>query len=282
MGTKKLAPVVLLAGGTAIKSAVVGGMGGKAADALENPLDTSFLEGVTAIPTTVVGGIADVVGDVNDLFRPKQKDKKEDEPKQKNKKEKKKDAKHREQQSNAIVIDRNGNAILVNTDVTGSNFEVDARTGQTIPQPVMLAALQVVRAGAHLAPYAAVPVAIVGGTLAAKAILAKKLMKLGKLLPLPLFKPEINDGTSNEDVLSGLLAGSAASGGRGIDIDSGFSFNLGDVEDDDNDDEDDDIPAPNPPIVQAVSYPTPIATKSLNKYGVSYDRTGQLHLPAYF
>merc|ERR1711902_148983 len=89
---------------------------------------------------------------------------------------KKKDAEHREQQLNVVVIDGNGDAVLVNTDGTPfPNFEVDGRTGQTIPQPVMLAALQVVRAGAHLAPYAAVPVAIVGGTLAAKAILAKKI-----------------------------------------------------------------------------------------------------------
>jgi len=305
--TKGLAPVVFAtsflggAGAAAIPGAVVGGIAGNAAGALR----TRLLGGATVIPSAVVGGTAGeptrasntgatageptrasntgataiqsavasllerakaiqsaAAGDIRgiaDLV----------------------DAEDREQQANAVVIDGNGNALLVNTDVTGSNIEVDTRSGQSLPKPVVWAALKVVRAGAHLVPYAAVPLAIVGGTLGAKAVLAKKLIKL-----LPLAGAgKIGGAAGGGRLISGLISDlseldSAASGGRGININAGFGFNSGNEDPDveDNADEDDDSLATNPQIVQAISYPTPVATKSLNKYGVVYDRNGQLHL----
>jgi len=298
--TKGLAPVVFAtsflggAGAAAIPGAVVGGIAGNAAGALRKSLlggatdiqsaaargrsnvargiageptrapntgataiqsaVASLLERAKAIQSAAAGdirGIADLV-----------------------------DAEDREQQANAVVIDGNGNALLVNTDVTGSNIEVDTRSGQSLPKPVVWAALKVVRAGAHLVPYAAVPLAIVGGTLGAKAVLAKKLIKL-----LPLAAGAGKKVGGGGGLLTGLISDlseldSAASGGRGININAGFGFNSGNEDPDveDNADEDDDSLATNPQIVQAISYPTPVATKSLNKYGVVYDRNGQLHL----
>jgi len=139
--TRELAPVVLVtsflggAGATAIPGATAGGLAGLKAGAVAGALSR-------------LGHMHDIPGADDDL---------DDH-----------DAVGREEQRNAIVIDGNGNAILVN------DVNVDPRSGQTIPAPVLTAALDVARASAHLAPYVVIPLVAVGSALGGAAHFAAK------------------------------------------------------------------------------------------------------------
>merc|ERR1711931_24003 len=100
----------------------------------------------------------------------------------------------------------------------GNSLPIDARQ----PQAFIPEILEVARTSAALAPYAAIPLAVVGGTLGGKYLLVKKL--IAKKGFIDGFKTGINGGKLTEHLpLPFVRAGEPEST---VDIDFGFGANL--------------------------------------------------------